>query len=49
MTYEDRAEPAALVELTSVELYSEARISEFDQNAEMTEAELAQARARWNL
>ena len=49
MTYEERAEQTAFVEQASVERYSETRIREFEQNAEMTEAELAQAKARWNL
>lgn len=37
------------VEVTPVELYSEARLKEFAENAEMTEDELAQARAVWGL
>ena len=37
------------VEITPVELYSDARLKEFEQNAEMTDDELAQARAAWGL
>lgn len=37
------------VEITPVELYSEARIGEFEQNADMTDEELSQARAAWGL
>ncbi len=37
------------VEITPVELYSEARLEEFAENAEMTENELKQARTAWSL
>ncbi len=37
------------VEVTPVELYSDARLEEFAANAEMTEEEFAQARAAWGL
>ncbi len=37
------------VEVTPVELYSDARLEEFTVNAEMTEEELVQARAAWGL
>ncbi len=37
------------VEVTPVELYSDARLEEFAANAEMTEEEFSQARAAWDL
>lgn len=37
------------VEVTPVELYSEARLEEFAENAEMTEDEFKQARTAWGL
>lgn len=41
MTHEECSEQATFVELAFAELYSETRISEFEQNAELTEAKLA--------
>jgi AbrB family looped-hinge helix DNA binding protein len=35
--------------LTPVEIFTEARIEEFDRSARMTAEELAQARAAWGL
>lgn len=37
------------VEVTPVELYSDAQLREFEGNAELTDEELAQARAAWGL
>lgn len=37
------------VELTPVELYNEARIQEFTDNAQLSDDELAQAKTAWGL
>lgn len=37
------------VEITLVELYSGVRLREFERNAELTEAELSQAKGIWGL